>query len=389
MNGIDSSINIPVMGVESVGIQRINPRLLQVPNEQGALGKAMEPEADKVPLPPQVAAGQRGLERFSLLGCADELAERARPATPFLGRLALVGQQSNLFAPPNAGKTLITLKLLIDAVEEGRIVGSNVYYMNADDNAAGLAEKAGILEGAGVHMIAPGYKGFTTSQITKYLEEMICDQSADGKVVIVDTLKKAVDVMDKKAAAAFGDVCRRFVTAGGTAVVLAHTNKNRSASGKNVFGGVGDLLDDPDAAYVADVTKRSDGETVVTFTRMKTRGNNPEVVSFAYSGDPALSYAQRLASVRQLSDDEIAAGERALEMEDEAEVIEAIKSAISGGSTSKKAVVAAVIKATSRSGRSIEAILDKYCGHHAESLWSLQRQAHGRHAYTVIDDDRF
>ena len=56
-------------------------------------------------------------------------------------------------------------------------------------------------------------------------------------MIILDTLKKFTDLMNKKASSEFGKLARTFVGAGGTIIALAHTNKNKDEEGKGVTGG--------------------------------------------------------------------------------------------------------------------------------------------------------
>ena len=52
-----------------------------------------------------------------------------------LDGLALMGQATVLYAAPNTGKTLLVLWLLIQAIKEGRVDPSLVFYINCDDSA--------------------------------------------------------------------------------------------------------------------------------------------------------------------------------------------------------------------------------------------------------------
>ena len=55
-------------------------------------------------------------------------------------------------------------------------------------------------------MLAPGHRGFETRKFIFYLNAMIKTRSANGKIIILDTLKKFTDLMDKKLASAFMSV---------------------------------------------------------------------------------------------------------------------------------------------------------------------------------------
>lgn len=134
------------------------------------------------PIPPEDAAATKAaqtapepvrpgnpLVAYSLLGSADEFEAAAEDAKPLLGDFCFAGQATVLYAPPNAGKTLIILKSTLEAVEEGRIAPGNVYYVNADDNSSGLADKLRLMQDIGVHTLVPGFKGFSAAQLVGLL----------------------------------------------------------------------------------------------------------------------------------------------------------------------------------------------------------------------------
>ncbi|MEI7571197.1 MAG: hypothetical protein WCJ34_17330, partial [Alcaligenaceae bacterium] len=100
------------------------------------------------------------LAQFSLNGTSKQMREKMLADTFILGRLAILGQITLFSAPPNAGKTLLTLWLLRQAIEAGDIVASDVFYINADDNHRGLVEKLSIAEGLGFHTLAPSHNKF-------------------------------------------------------------------------------------------------------------------------------------------------------------------------------------------------------------------------------------
>ena len=138
---------------------------------------------------------------------------------------------------------------LPSAVLEGRLRGEDAFYVAADDNPAGVLEKIEWLGPYGVHVLAPGFLDFDPKHLTKLLQEMIDQDKARNAFVILDTLKKAVSLMDKREASGFADFARRFVMRGGTFLGLAHTNKRTDKDGRPIFAGTSDILDDFDCAY--------------------------------------------------------------------------------------------------------------------------------------------
>ena len=171
------------------------------------------------------------------------------------------GQATAYYAKPNSGKTLLTICLLIEAMKKGEIKADDVFYINADDNYKGLVTKLEIAEKYGFNMLAPSFNGFEASKFMDYLSQLILTDDAKGKVLILDTLKKFTNIMDKKVASDFGVYMRSFVSKGGTIIMLAHTNKHRDDEGKVVFSGTSDIVDDVDCAYTIDVSENGNQET--------------------------------------------------------------------------------------------------------------------------------
>ena len=240
------------------------------------------------------------LLKFTLQGEAAALDAAAIEQRPLLGSICLTGQGTVVCAPPNAGKTLITLALIVEAIEAGRIDGADVFYVDADDTTQGVAEKVRLLDEYGAHLIAEGYKGFAARLLSDALEGMIETGSAHGKFLVLDTFKKFTSLMSKTDTSRFTEVIRRFVLAGGTLLCLAHTNKHTDSGGRNVFAGVSDIIDDLDCAWVVDMRDGPEGKRIAELTNKKRRGNNPDAVAYAYSPEPGLSYAERLTTVHEV-----------------------------------------------------------------------------------------
>ena len=100
-----------------------------------------------------------GLARFSLNGASKEMRLKMLDDKFILGRVAIYGQMTVIYAKPNAGKTLLTTWLLGEAIKRGDIKPHDIFYINADDTHKGLTEKTEIAERYGFLMIVPGYAG--------------------------------------------------------------------------------------------------------------------------------------------------------------------------------------------------------------------------------------
>jgi 5S rRNA maturation endonuclease (ribonuclease M5)/archaellum biogenesis ATPase FlaH len=234
-----------------------------------------------------------------------------------LDRLALMGQITIIFAKPNSGKTLLTLRMLIDSVKVGSISGEDIYYLNSDDTLRGLTTKAELAAQHGIKMLASGYNGFKNSHLAVMLEQLTARDEAKGKVLILDTLKKFSDLMNKTESSAFNEIMRGFVSKGGTVIALAHTNKARDADGKVIFQGTSDTVDDADCCYTLDVVNSADDSfrgtkmttKTVLFENFKARGDNTDKVSYQYTKVEGEPYSALLDSVKPVDELEAAQAE--------------------------------------------------------------------------------
>jgi hypothetical protein len=340
-----------------------------------------EPDA---PLP---ASPHNPLLQYSLLGSAEEFAAKAVAAKPLLGEVCLSGQATVWYAPPNAGKTLIGLHLALEAVDQGRIDPGNVYYINADDSSEGLATKMQLMDDAGIHTLVPGQKGFRASDLAKTLHQAAKEDQAKGVLVIIDTAKKFVSLMDKRDVAAFAEICRQFVLNGGTVLALGHTAKNGNADGNLRYAGTTDLLDDFDASFIiTPLEDKSDGyERIVEFTNKKRRGNSPDRVAYAYANDPSISYVERLVSVRLVDDNEYAGVAARARQVSDAEAIEAITAAIADGFIKKMELASEAARRSGLSKRAVIRKIEQYTGTDPQQhKWTFQRKNHGAKVFALI-----
>lgn len=342
------------------------------------------------PIEPEPVAENVPLLKFSLQGKASELSKLALSVRPMLGQVCLSGQATIWYAPPNSGKTLIGLSLAGEAIREKRLSAGNLYYINADDNGTGLAEKSRILDDLGAHMLVPGFKDFRATDLQGLLLEMAKSDKSKGVVVVIDTIKKFASLMDKKEASRFADACRQFVLHGGTVLAFAHTNKNPSQNGNLKYAGTTDLVEDFDAAYIIapmDLDQPG-GEKVVRFDCIKRRGDSPDKVAYAYSTENGLTYEQLLASVEAVTFDRLGEIERTIEQRTDAELVEAVKSCIRDGITTKMHIASEAAKRSITSGKGIIRILDRYTGDDpAKHHWNFTVGERGKHIFQLLSAD--
>jgi hypothetical protein len=303
-------------------------------------------------------------DKFSLNGDSATMKAQMLSDTYVLGKLAILGQLTAFYAKPNSGKTLLTLYLLIEAIKKGDIKSEDVYYINADDNYKGLVEKLLLAERYGFKMLAPNFKNFNPDDFSSYLHSLIQSDAAKGKVIILDTLKKFTNIMDKKLSSDFGRHMRSFVTKGGTIIMLAHTNKNRDGDGKVVFSGTSDIVDDVDCAYTLDITddKSASLNKTVLFENIKSRGDVEQEEAYKYLAK-ASNYEELLDSVSPIDEtDAILAKERIRMgklLDKNEKTIDVIRKIIEGGTTLKTELInKAIVESKESKAKVFKALKD-------------------------------
>ena len=280
------------------------------------------------------------------------------------GQLALLGQATVIYALANTGKTLILIHLIIEAIKKGLIDPARLYYINMDDNSSGLVDKLHLVVEYGFHMIADGHRGFEAKEFREAMVKMIESNTARGAIVVLDTLKKFVNTMNKDESRAFTKVVRQFSLKGGTVIALSHANKNPGADGKIKYTGTTDIVDDFDCAYTLQTlsTHTDTNLKVVEFTNIKRRGDVAVNAAYSYALDRGLSYNELLSTVAEVDPDELKPIKQAAELESDATVIAAVEAAIAAGIVTKMKIVDAVAARASVTTRQVLKVIEKYTG---------------------------
>lgn len=329
------------------------------------------------------------LGQFSLNGESQRMKEKMTHDRFILGRMAILGHSTVVYAKPNAGKTLLTIWLLIEAIKAGEIEPTHVFYVNADDNHKGLAYKLELAERYGFNMLAPGYHGFESKMLPAYLGQLVRDDSAMGRVLILDTVKKFTNLMDKGKASGFGEVVRRFTMHGGSVVMLAHVNKNRDDDGRVVYSGTADLVDDADCAYMLDVVTDEPVGRTVKFENIKNRGDVALEAVYQYDHTEGKGYADRLASVRPVSEAEQRQAEQrrimADKLENNREAVDAIKQCLRHGERTQTELVKEIRETTALSRQKVLRALKDHAGRDSmkHQFWLLEVRDKNAHVYRL------
>jgi archaellum biogenesis ATPase FlaH len=306
------------------------------------------------------------LASFSLKGQSQEMRKKMLDDKFVIKDIAILGQATAFYAKPNTGKTVLTLYKLKESIQNGSIEGENVFYINADDSYKGLVTKTQLAEKYGFHMISPSHNGFESKQFLTYLRALMEQDTASGKIIVLDTLKKFADLMDKKKASDFMVIGREFISKGGTLILLAHTNKNRNGDGKVVFAGTSDIVDDVDCAYTLDEVECIGSTKKVIFENIKNRGDVAREIAFQYDICEGQSYEQLLDSVTECNKESLEKAMKAKAIADKLErnsgVIQAIIEAIDSGHILKTDLIGYAQQCSVFGRQKISTVLKEHTG---------------------------
>ena len=340
------------------------------------------------PAPAQRSESHRDspLTAFSLRGQLAKLESQMVEQIPILGNLVLLGQATVFYAPPNTGKTLLILHMIINGIKQKIIDPTQLFYINMDDNSSGLVDKLRLAEEYGFHMLADGHQDFEFSQFRVAIETMIATDTARGVTVVLDTLKKFANLMDKGKSTDFAKVIRQFSLKGGTVIGLAHANKHPGADGRAMYSGTTDIVDDFDCVYMLNTIPQSDPtQKVVEFSNSKRRGNVAQAAAYSYTLDRDITYNELLLSIQEVNPDQLTSVKCATEVQTDAQIIESVAGCIRDGIDSKMKLAEAAAQRAGCSKRSALKVVDKYTGNDpAIHQWSFTVKERGAKVFMLL-----
>jgi len=336
--------------------------------------------------PEKALKGQNPLAKYYLRDI-DRLEKMAMEQVLILGNIALLGQATVIFAKQNTGKTLITLFLIIEGIKTGKFDPSKLIYINMDDDSNGLAVKARLAEEYGFQMVADGFHEFEAKAFRAAMVKMIEADTAQGVIIVLDTLKKFVNTMSKEKSSEFAKVIRQFVLKGGTVVALSHVNKNPGSDGKPIYSGTTDIIDDFDCGFTL-MTISEDHDRhikVVEFENIKRRGNVALNAAYCYTLESDISYNELLLSVQQIAPDQLVPIKFEAAVLSDAQMISIIEGCIKDGINSKMKLSEIAAERAKVSQRTALKIIDKYTGDDpAINRWSFAVRARGAKVFELL-----
>jgi len=243
------------------------------------------------------------LKNLSATSRVNEMKNQLKSDVYVFDGLALEGQITLFFAWPNTGKTLLFIHMLIEGIKTGAIKAEDIFYINADDDFRGLVTKSEIAKKYGFQMISPDESGLTSSEIIQILLDVADQENAGGKIIILDTVKKFVNLMNKAEQSSFYSTLRMLSVKRITVILAGHANKYSNADDELVYEGTADTLNDVDCVYSINRMSQLDSdEMVVEFRNIKNRGDVLKKRSYKYNNRAEISWTDRLASVKLLNE---------------------------------------------------------------------------------------
>ncbi|VAW16157.1 hypothetical protein MNBD_BACTEROID05-33, partial [hydrothermal vent metagenome] len=243
------------------------------------------------------------LKALSVTDRVDEMEKQLGSEEHIFDGLAVKGQLTLFFAKPNTGKTLLFFYLIVDAIEKGLIKPKDVFYINADDDFRGVVKKGAIAKQYGFELINPAEAGMSSTEVIEMLLDLANSPESKGKIIILDTVKKFVNLMSKHEQSKFYSDMRILAINEMSVIMAGHANKYLDAEGELIYEGTADTLNDIDCVFSINMMSPIESdEMVIEFRRTKSRGDVAKKMTFKYDNRLEVPWDEKLESVKPLED---------------------------------------------------------------------------------------
>jgi len=286
------------------------------------------------------------------------------------------GHMIVLCAEANGGKTTLMVHISAEIAKDGY----RVLYINADASASDIKYYKHHAMDYGYTLINPDLTNGSADKVVDELRHLSVNNSDFSKTVIVlDTLKKFGDMMNKTKSKDFNSLLRTLTSKGMTVICLAHTNKYSDKDGKPMYEGTGDTRNDFDELIYLIPARNPDGTTTITTFADKKRA--------AIVDESFLIDADREISVLESRIDTLAIKEYQRHLQEDEGVIQFILTnikAMSKSLTELKAIASQSGEGYSRN--KLEKVLKRYtAGNCPNPKWLSSPAATYGHKYAMID----
>jgi hypothetical protein len=294
---------------------------------------------------PMSAPSRSVREAFSGLILRDEDVQRMKDADFLIPNMIVRGHLAAYIAPGNGGKTTIFTYLAGLLASKGL----EVFYINVDGSPGDLKRQQQHAVSYGYSVIAPDARaGGSIDAVIKLLRDFASsDADLSNTVFILDTLKKFVNVIEKREARGYYQLMRSLTVRGSTICLLGHSNKYRDKDNQQIFEGTADLRNDVDELIYFDIFMNEKDRTLEITTR-------PDKVRAEFFPK---SYVIHLDESRRVTEPEavITVMEKA-----ERGLLEQLVQALSRGHRSQKDIISDVRQTTAHSDKKIREVLIKH-----------------------------
>ena len=243
-------------------------------------------------------------ELFSDLALREEHVKQMAEAEFLIPDLIVRGHVAAYVSPANGGKTAI----FVHISEKLSAMGMRVLYINVDGSPGDLKRHHAHAEAHGYTVIAPdACEGKAVDDVVIKLKAIAGGkQRCDEYVFIFDTLKKFVDVIQKKDAKDFYNLTRNLSVKGATICLLGHTNKHPGVDGQLVYEGTGDLRNDVDELiYLVSNLNEQTNQLEITTRPDKVRAEFSPVSYVIDRDTRAVREAERVIKIMAAEDREL------------------------------------------------------------------------------------
>lgn len=346
-----------------------------------SLAKSHSPEPNKelVNTPSTVTVDWRSnLNDFST---TEELMKEISDVQFCWMNLLVQGHMTVICSKGNGGKTTIMVK----ACEEMVKSGYEIFYVNADASADQLKQYHAHATKHGYSLLAPDlHLGKSAEDVFNLLTEMSqANENYSGTVLILDTMKKFVALMNKALIGRFNSILRALTAKGMTIICLAHTNKHDDKDGKPVFEGTGDVRNDFDELIYLIPVKNEDGSLVVSTDADKIRASGVKNYTFDIS-------PERKVTVRDKFEDTLTLNQMQAGMERDSKTIDFVFDSIKTHSKSIQEIqLEAKVQGIGISKDAIRRVVTSYSSDCSQTpLWESIPTGKNGFRYAVFPEGR-
>jgi hypothetical protein len=296
--------------------------------------------------------------------------EKMAEAEFLIPNMIVRGHVGAYVSPGNGGKTTIFVYLCEKLVA----MGVQVLYINVDGSPGDLKRHHEHASQYGYQVIAPDARdGKSTIDVLEKMKAIASgDFRCDNYLFIFDTLKKFVDVIDKRQAKDLYKLMRSLTVKGATICLLGHCNKYKDENGQSVYEGTADLRNDLDELIYLDSYKDETQNVLQVTTRPdKVRAEfAPKSFEIDLNNDRKVTEPGMIFNVLG---------------KDERELLDLVKAAIQAGSHSQKDIIDNVKGKTTAGEKKIRGVLLRHTQGHCPEL-NVTATGRGKDLHYTVPD---